>query len=387
MKNLSMHRCFGVVLLVSLTACGKQTVAAPTAISMPTIVVSTLTPIIEDTFIIQVPTPLPPSPTLPVFTAEQQVLKQVIESYFDIQYLTLNTLQLPDFGDLVSDQPDAKLFLDAELRKLAVRTEYNRLNNLRYASYKYFLDYRNLVVDPSAQLVTITLYESNAVIYELSARFDPGDPIVSQSSGITHTIILREEKGKWKIVSDIYDDDLWRMLRHGAKTPNELVSLTNEMLRRAKASPLAPLAIRAKLALKPAELERWKEYEKALAKKLMPSSSAKKVICEWEPLGRSDEKLYVWAICTEADPLTEISPFFFPVVNLSAAIQVGPDGAIQNVETPEYGSNYLPDLLRLFPRDILRISADLGAMEEHLNLRRGHPEDPPLIILNATQIP
>jgi len=388
MKKVGLQRCSWIVFLAFLVACGSQKVTSPTETPLPTTVAPTSTPTIEETFIIQMPTLLPSSPTLPVFTAEQEVLKRVIESYFDIHYLTFNTLQLPHFGDLVSDQPDGQAFLEAELRKLALEIKYSILNGSRYVHYKYFLDYRDIVVDPSSQIVTITLIENNEIIFQNSVSGDLQNPHVAQMSGNKHTIMLRQEEGQWKIVSDIYNDFLWRTLRQKGTSPEEIVRDINESLRAIKESPLPPPPPdkRANITLEPTQLEKWKEYERALAEKLMPFAPLEKVLCEWEPLGRSDKELYVWAICTVPDPITEISPLFFPVTTLPAVIHIRPDGKI-NVEIPEYGSNYLSDLRRLFPADIFRTSADVGGMEQHLNLRREHPNQPPLIVLNTTPTP
>jgi len=65
-------------------------------------------------------------------------------------------------------------------------------------------------------------------------------------------------------------------------------------------------------------------------------------------------------------------------------------GTIQGVETPGSGSNYVPDIRKLFPSDVQeKIFArlvDVGAMRDHIYLRLEHPE-PPLIVLSATSIP
>lgn len=376
------RRYFGIVLLALLAACGKQTVVLPTETPVPTTIAPTPTPNPTSTFIpVTVPpTPLPTQTTISVFTPEQEILKSVIEAYFDIRYLAFNSLQLDGLGDLVSEEPDAKAFLDAELGKLAVEIKDTRLNNLRYAYYKYFLDFRNIVVDTSTQTVTISVIEDNEVIHEISTELDPIDPIVSHRANLEHTIVLRNEQGQWKIVSDYYDDNLWRILRKPGMS-------TDEKLKRNTAVSLPTQAMKTFIPLEAAQLARWMEYENALAKKLMPLSRPEEVLCEWELSGIAKQEVYVWAVCTETAPVTEISPFFFRTASIPAVIHLGADGAVQKVEIPKYGSNYLSDIRRMFPLDAQKGAADLGRMEEHLDLRREHLEEPPLIVLSATAQP
>ncbi len=47
------------------------------------------------------------------------------------------------------------------------------------------------------------------------------------------------------------------------------------------------------------QVERWKEYELALAKKMFPSNFIPgKFLCEWEILGQAGQEEYVWVECT-----------------------------------------------------------------------------------------
>jgi hypothetical protein len=159
---------------------------------------------------------------------QQEGIKSVIRAYFEIRYRALSvsqpdTFQLKGFGDLVSDQPDTKAFLDAELGKLAVDIKHARLNHLRYADLKYSLDFKNIAVDASSLTATVSVTEGNEVVYEFSKEHDPLDPIVTRMSGLDHTIILRQEQGKWKITSDYYNDYLWRMLRETGKSADEIL--------------------------------------------------------------------------------------------------------------------------------------------------------------------
>ena len=324
MKTLSM-----VILLVTLSACGQQIVALPTETPSPTVVSPTSVP--TSTVIPVTLTPIPPGQTISVFTPEQEILISVIESYFDIRYLTLNSLQLPDFGDLVSNEPDAKAFLDAELRKLALEIKYAELNRSRYVGYEYFLNFSNFAMDASNQSATVSLVEDSDIIHEISFASDPANPLVAQFSGLKHTIILRKEEDQWRIVSDHYGDFLWRTMRQKGEP-------IDETLRTIMKAVSVPRQSAIDLSTpEPAQLERWAEYENTLARILMPMSSAEKVLCEWELLGQSSQEVYVWAFCMETTHVAEISPFFFRTANAPAVIHIGSDGAVQNVEIPEYG--------------------------------------------------
>jgi hypothetical protein len=302
------------------------------------------------------------------------VLKTVIQSYFDARYLALNSFQLSGFDDLVSDESDGKEFLKKELGKLAIEITFARLSSSRYVSYKYFLDFRNVVVDASTQMVTITVVEDNEVTYENSISN------VAHMSGLEHQIVLRNEHNQWKIVSDYYGDFLWRGIR---KDGNSI----DEMLQSYNAARYFPESTKVIITPEPAQIQRWKEYQNALAGKLLPSAPPEKVLCEWELSGQSGQEVYVWAVCKETDPVAEISQFFFPVASVPAVIYLGTDGAIQKVEIPEYGTNYLSDFRSMFPLVAQGRIADIGKMEDHLEFRLTHPEEPPLIVLSATPTP
>jgi hypothetical protein len=170
------------------------------------------------------------SPGMTVSVTQQEEIKRVIQSYFEIRYRALNTLQLEGFGDLVSDSPEAKAFLDAELGKLAVEIKHAELNHLRYADYRYYLDFSNFTADNSSQIAMVSVVEEHDVIEEISMELDPEDPFVSHRYGLEHTIVLHKEQDQWKITSDYYNDYLWRMLRQTGRS-------TDEILRTLKASP------------------------------------------------------------------------------------------------------------------------------------------------------
>jgi hypothetical protein len=157
-------------------------------------------------------------------------LKSVIQSYFEIRYSALSIsqpygFQLDGFGDLVSDGPETKAFLDAELGKLAIEIKRAELYHLKYIDYKYFLNFRNMSVDSPTQMATVSVIERNEVIYEISPKDSLGKPIVSHMGNLEHVIILRHEQDHWKIVSDNYNDSLWRALRESGKSTEEMINL------------------------------------------------------------------------------------------------------------------------------------------------------------------
>ncbi|MCC6569789.1 MAG: amidase domain-containing protein, partial [Anaerolineales bacterium] len=168
---------------------------------------------------------------------QQEELKSVIQTYFEFRYNALSIsqpydLQLNGFGGLVSDGPDAKAFMDAELAKLAIEIRRAELYDLKYADYEYFLDFRDFVMDAITQTAKVSVIEEHNVIYESAAvsKLEREEPIVSHLYNREHTITLRREDEQWKIVSDDYNDYLWRMLRQGGKTKDEMIKIMESSL-------------------------------------------------------------------------------------------------------------------------------------------------------------
>ncbi|MEW6713140.1 MAG: hypothetical protein AB1403_25190, partial [Candidatus Riflebacteria bacterium] len=173
---------------------------------------------------------------------EQEALKAVVQSYVEIRYHALSVSNTEDlnqntFGRLISETAKAAAFLSEEMSKLAVEVKRADTYHLRFVDYKYFLDYQSITIDPTTQTATILVTEGNEVIYEISAELNPENPIISHTAGIEHVILLRKMQGEWKIVSDTYNDDLWKMLRHGGKSADEIHHASNEMIRILDASP------------------------------------------------------------------------------------------------------------------------------------------------------
>jgi len=139
----------------------------------------------------------------------------------------------------------------------------------------------------------------------------------------------------------------------------------------------------------PIQVERWKEYQKALAKTILPFVYPEHVLCEWDILGRSESgrEIYVWALCAGVGP-SGISS----AASLPALIHIERNGAVHSVEIPGDGTAYAQDIVRMFPAEVrdkfdLYNSGRAGEFEEHLESRRTHPEAPPLIILSTTPTP
>ena len=128
------------------------------------------------------------------------------------------------------------------------------------------------------------------------------------------------------------------------------------------------------------QVERWKEYQTALAKKILAHLPPEEVLCEWEILGRSGNNVYVWAVCRGKDGGG----------SLPAVIHLESEGAVLSVETA--GSNWSANIAKLFPPDVREKFAHYQSgrareMQKHIEWRRAHSEEPPLIILAATPTP
>ncbi len=128
------------------------------------------------------------------------------------------------------------------------------------------------------------------------------------------------------------------------------------------------------------QVERWREYETALAKSILPMFEYM-VLCEWDILGRSELEVYVWAICR--NPAGDDSR--------PAVIHLEIDGSILEVKIPKRGTP--SNVNELFPKEIREKFSlyALGAtfdgrrkeMYQHLLYRETHPETPPLVVLSS----
>lgn len=226
-------------LLVVLTACSKQTVILSTEMPVPVsasaLIPITITPSLSLSptqsiaFLAETSTPT----NTPFFNStgqnglpsleQQEEIKSIIKSYFEMRYQALsfpqpNGFQLNEIGELVSSESDARAFLDNELAKLALQIKYGELNGSRYVSYKYFLDFREFSFDTASELVSVMIIEDNETTTGNSS-------LAAQMSGLKHVIVLRKEQDKWKIVSDYYNDFLWRNIRQKGETKDDMLNM------------------------------------------------------------------------------------------------------------------------------------------------------------------
>ena len=354
----------------------------PTATPIPS-PVPTFTP----SFFAIEPTTLPsatPSPVSP-YEADHEEIRKVIDAYFDKVYSMRNSFQVDGLGGTVSTSDEANGFLRTELRRRAVEIVWARQNFLRYASYDFTLDYSEIVVFDSGQRARANFTEGNGIVYELS--IPSGSE--SQTSGIKHIMILKKEQDRWKIIYDVHDDESHRSLYAPTPFPNDVLNGLDQQLIRlneGQGGPALPQEGKLFIPSDPAQLEKWEEYESALAEKLMPQYPRDKVLCEWELMERSEQKINVWAVCLTSVTSPEIGNYYFPAASVPAVIHLDTVDGVQSVEIPEYGGGYIADFWKLVPNSIWNQFPNVSAMEKHLHWRRTHPAEAPLVVLNAAAI-
>jgi hypothetical protein len=178
-----------------------------------------------------------------------------------------------------------------------------------------------------------------------------------------------------------------------------IISLTDPIIQTASAStptylPLAATTspqptIQIAITANPDQLARWRDYEHALASKLLFLHPPEEIICEWEILGQSGREVYVWAVCRGLPP-TGRSELYAPIVSVPAVIYLRSDGSIQSVEFPGYSSSYAEGVRRLFPvciqEKIFNRLVNIAEMVTHAEARR-KINGPPLIVVLATPQP
>ena len=156
---------------------------------------------------------------------ESEMVKTTVQAYFEARYRTFSTLQLEDFSKMVDRAAEGKSFWESELDKLNIEIYHAKLYHLGYVQYKYFLDFRNVTIDMSTQSATVSLVVGHDVVFEASA------PVVSNMRNSPHTISLRKENGTWMIVSDIYEDYLWHVIKATGNSKEELLRSIDQSLK------------------------------------------------------------------------------------------------------------------------------------------------------------
>jgi hypothetical protein len=200
---------------------------------------------------------------------QQEEIKIVIQSYFDVRYRARNA-QNPDdfrltiFGDMISGGDDAKVFERAEIAKMAIVMKHERINRLRLVNYQFALNFIDFSLDPASQIVTVSVVETSEYITETAIEHSPNHPILSKAGDIKHVIRMRLEQRGWKIVSDYYSDMLWRQLRTSKLSAEQILASVRQI-------PLPPPPSRR---------------SEAEGSTLLPPDDS------WHPYNRADAALY-----------------------------------------------------------------------------------------------
>lgn len=160
---------------------------------------------------------------------EETKIQEVIRNYFDKRYRSRATNQIEDLRELTDNSPQSNSFLLFETDKLEIEIYNAEIHHLRYSQYEYCLDFNDISIDKDNQTATVSLIEGHDVVFEISEMIAKTDPIVSKMRNLEHTIILKKTQDGWKIVSDHYDDLLWRMIRANNLSKDDmLLMLENE---------------------------------------------------------------------------------------------------------------------------------------------------------------
>jgi hypothetical protein len=112
--------------------------------------------------------------------------------------------------------------LRSEQDKLEVELYNAEIHRLRYVKYEFSLEFEDMLVDATTQTAVIVVVEGHDVVFEVSA------PKVSSMRNLRHTIEMRKGSDGWKIVSDGYDDYLWRLIRATGDSKEELLQLIDD---------------------------------------------------------------------------------------------------------------------------------------------------------------
>ena len=137
-------------------------------------------------------------------------IKVLLYQYFDLIYESKKINELKDLTSVLDLTSSQGL---EEIKKQELEIYVNKLNNLNYDSYKYYLEFSNFSIDKEKKIASINVEERNEVIFNIAISADIENPVVSQMKVIHEFHFIKGDEG-WIIESDFYEDDLWKILNN-----------------------------------------------------------------------------------------------------------------------------------------------------------------------------
>ncbi len=155
------------------------------------------------------------SSTAALSADDQQQIKQMINNYFEARYQSFQSFQLSNFDTVIVSNRD----MQKELDKLDLMIYQRQLYHLKYQQYQVYVDFGDIRFDPGSATARVNVTEGSDVLFENSS------PTPTKMRDLEHLIILQKGKGGWKITSDQYEDDYWRMLKNTNLSKAELKTM------------------------------------------------------------------------------------------------------------------------------------------------------------------
>ena len=353
-----------VILLVTLSACGQQTLVLSTETSIPTVVSATLVPTATLIPVTVTPSPLPTQPIISMITPDPIQVERWKEYQTALGEIILREVEPVLCEWEILERTDQEVYVWAVCMSIfsVVST------GLPYHAER-----------PAVILVgkdgTVQSVEIPGIHYGPDImRMFPPDAEEKYFQGLIH-------------FQELTDHLNWRR-EQPEELPLIVLSSTSTLIP-VLVTPLATQPTIPILTPHAIQVERWKEYEDELAKLVLANHSSQEfpfyesALCEWDILGRSGQDIYVWAECA-APGSGGRGP---------AVIYLEEDGSIRDVIYAFPSPSRDVTISRLFPEDIQAkiytyfSSERSQEMGRHLMYRLTHPEEPPLIVLNATPTP
>ena len=151
--------------------------------------------------------------------SDRNAIETVIDQYFQSRYKVRATMQTQDFTGVLADSRKADEFRQKELDRQEIEIHQAKLFGLDYVEYKYFINIKEIQFNDKEGIATVILEESHDVV------FSSTQPIVSKMYNLEHVVSLTKTETGWKIVNDVYEDYLNRVLSETGMSKEEVIEV------------------------------------------------------------------------------------------------------------------------------------------------------------------